>query len=335
MLNPRLSQFRYGDSVRQLHARYGSLDPSALSVLWQLFLEIKNPLEESPLLPTLRNLLPDAEQDRGIGHQAGWLRTVFPAEEVRLPLVAFRKGALSFYIEAAALRVDTRTKMRTIRRQLQTLGGRLARVKNLSGRENESQAIATEIKQQRYELKRLRHWPRLDDPQLWWHWTMVQAYEYLPRTEAKNRVSPLHVKQLCQWLSVSEIGLICTPAAIKAARRRFSGRDWLDNQYPTYLATPRRPTQSSVISLEHEGSLSPEGDRDPIQFTCHVCHFTTTGTLLTLGKHLREQHQIQLEHVELSETEQVIRKKGTEEILAAWQELTQTSEHRKIRGSGP
>ena len=297
MLNPRLSQFRYGNSVRQLHARYGSLNPSARSVLWQLFLELKNPLEESPLLPTLRNLLPDPEQDRGIGHQAGWLRTVFPAEEVRLPLVAFRKGALSFYIEAAALRVETRTKVQAIQHRLQVLGGRLAREKSLPGRHDAQESIATEIEHGQRELKRLRHWPKLDHAQLWWHWTMVQAYECLPRTDGKKRVSPLDVKQLCQWLSVPEIGLECTPAAIKGARRRFKGRDWFGNQYPTYLATPRGSESSSTMGPEYQVASLSEGDKDFIRFTCHLCRLSTTGTLLTLGKHLREQHRIQPEHV--------------------------------------
>ena len=247
MLNPRLARFKHGDSVRQLHTRYGSLDQSALSIMWQLFLERDNPLGESLLLPTLRTLLSEGKGDTGTARQPSWLRTVFPADEVRLPLMAFRSGALSLYIEAAARRVDTHAEVQAIQRRLQGLGGRFARVKHLPGRDDEQQAIAAEIEQQRQELKRLNHWPKLHDPQLWWHWAMVRAYECLPRTRSTRRVSPLHVKHLCQWLSVPEIGLVCTPATIKAARRRFAGRDWLDNSYPTYLATPRPPKESSEM----------------------------------------------------------------------------------------
>lgn len=322
MLNPRLTRFRYGDSVRQLHARYGSLDPSTLWIMWQLFLERENPLGESPLLPALRTLLPEDKADTGPAGQSSWLRTVFPKDEVRLPLMAFRNGALYLYIEAAALRVEIRTEVQAIQRRLQGLGGRLARVKHLPGRDDEPQAIAKEIEQQQEELKRLDHWPKLHDPQLWWHWAMVRAYECLPRTTSRTQVSPVDVKLLYHWLSVPEIGLGCTLATIKAARRRFAGRDWFGDSYPTYLATPRPPKESSEMDSQNVTGTTPDEDEDPIRFTCHLCQITTTGTLLTLGKHLQEQHRIQLEHVELSKAEQVMQRKATEEILATWEELT-------------
>ncbi|MDR4469844.1 MAG: hypothetical protein MRJ68_16365 [Nitrospira sp.] len=322
MLNLRIARFRHGDSVRQLHTRYGSLDPSALWVMWQLFLERENPLGESPLLPALRTLLPEGKTDKDIVHQSSWLRTVYPADEVRLPLVAFRNGALYLYIEASALRVETRTEMRAIQRRLQGLGGRFARVKHLSRRADEEQAILAEIEQQQQELKRLDHWPKLHDPQLWWHWAMVRAYECLPRTTSRRRVSPVDVKQLCEWLSVSEIDLVCTPATIKAARRRFKGQDWLGSQYPSYFPTPRGSAETSVMDPQNETDTTPDADEDPIRFTCHLCQLSMTGTLLTLGTHLRVQHRIQLKHVELSKAEQVMQRKATEEILATWEELT-------------
>ena len=324
MLNPRLTRFRHGDSVRQLHARYGSLDPSALWVMWQLFLERENPLGESHLLPALRTLLPEGKAHTGPAGQSSWLQAVFPEDEVRLPIVAFRKGALYLYIEASALRVETRTEVRAIQRRLQGLGGKLARVKHLAGRDDEQHAILAEIEQQQQELKRLDHWPKLHDPQLWWHWSMVRAYECLPRTGSRRRVSPLDIKQLCQWLSVPEIGLDCTPATIKAARRRFKGQDWLGSQYPSYFPTPRGSAETSVMDSQNETDTAPDADEDPIQFTCHLCHGSKTGTFLTLGKHLLEQHRIQPEHVKVSEAEQVIRKQETEEVLATWQELTPT-----------
>ncbi|MBK9949653.1 MAG: hypothetical protein IPP12_21090 [Nitrospira sp.] len=323
MLNPRLARFRHGDSVRQLHIRYGSLDPSALWIMWQLFLERPYPLEESPLLPMLRTLLPDGKADTSTARQSSWLRTVYPADEVRLPLVAFRNGALYLYIEAAALRVETRTEVEAIRRCLQGLGGSLARVKHSHRRDGERQAITAKIEEGQWELKWLQHWPRLDHTQLWWHWAMVRAYECLPRTGSTQRVSPLHVKQLCQWLSVPEIGLVCTLATIKAARRRFAGRDWLGIQYPTYLATPRQPMQSSGMDSPNESYTSPDEDEDPIRFTCHLCHLLATGTLRQLGLHLQEQHRIQPNRIEVSEAERAIRKKATRAVLSTWQDLTE------------
>ncbi len=334
MLNLRLARFKHGDSVRQLHARYGSLDPSALSIMWQLFQERPHPLEESPLLPTLRTLFPEGRADTGTAHPPLWLQTVFPKDEVRLPLMAFRNGALYLYIEAAALRVDTRTKAKAIQRHLQGLGGRFARVKHLPGRDDEQRAIAKEIEQQQQELKRLDHWPKLHDTQLWWHWAMVRAYECLPRIRAGTRVSPIDVKHLCQWLSVQEIGLACTLAVVKAARRRFAGRDWFGDSYPTYLATPRPPMESSEMDSQNETDTTLEGDEDPIQFTCHLCHTTRAETLHTLGLHLREQHRIQPEHVDLSEAEQTIRTKATKEVVATWQELTPTKELGEDEGPG-
>ncbi|MDR4469536.1 MAG: hypothetical protein MRJ68_14780 [Nitrospira sp.] len=326
MLNPRLARFKHGDSVRQLHTRYGSLDPSALSIMWQLFLERDNPSGESLFLPTLRTLLSEGKGDTGTAHPPSWVRSVFPEDEVRLPLMVFRDGALSLYIEAAARRVDTRAEVQAIQRRLQGLGGRFARVKHRPGRDDEQQAIAAEIEQQRQELNRLDHWPKLHDPQLWWHWAIVCAYECLPRIRAGTRVSPVDVKHLCQWLSVPEIGLVCTLATIKAARRRFAGRDWFGDSYPTYLATPRPPKKSSEMDSQNATGTTPDEDEDLIWFTCHLCQIATTGTLLTLGKHLQQQHRIQLDHVELSEVEQVIRKKARQEILATWHELTESKE---------
>ena len=181
MLNLRLTQFPDGGSVRQLHTQYGSVASSLLPMLWQLFLENRNPLEDSRLLPLLRTLFPEGQQDTGTASCPPWLPTLFPAEDVRLPLVAFRNGALFYYIEAAAVRVDARGELRDIRRQLQSLGGKLARLKSLAGREAEQHAIAANMEDLRLELKHLPHWPNLDRPQLWWHWTMVRAYECLLR----------------------------------------------------------------------------------------------------------------------------------------------------------
>ena len=123
MLNLRLTQFQDGGSVRQLHSQYGSLEPSLLPLLWQLFLEKRNPLEDSRLLPSLRTLFLEEQQDMKAASIPSWLSTLFPAEDVRLPLMVFRNGALFYYIEAAAVRVDARRELRDIRRQLQSVGG--------------------------------------------------------------------------------------------------------------------------------------------------------------------------------------------------------------------
>lgn len=107
-------------------------------------------------------------------------------------------------------------------------------------------------------------------------------------------------------------------------------------QRPIYLSlvTPRGSESSSTMGPEHQVDSLREEDKNCIRFTCHLCRLSTIGTLLALGKHLREQHRIQPEDVELAEAEQVIRKKATEEVLAAWQELTETRRPGEDEGSG-
>lgn len=322
MLNVRLTQFPSGDAVRQLHAQYGSLEPSLLRLVWQLFLEHKNPLEASRLLPFLRTLFPEGQQDKGKASVPQWLPTLFPAEEVRLPLVVFRKGALFYYIEAAAVRVEGREELYDIRRRLQSLGGKLARLKGVTGREAEQNAITADIEDLRLELKHLPHWPNLDRPQLWWHWTMVRAYECLSRIGPRQQVSPRHIKLLCQWLSVPEIDLQCTPATIKAARRRFVSRDGFGTSYPTYIGTPRRPMRSETREAEEHTGAASDQTGDSIQFTCHLCHVSKTDTLQGLGSHLQEQHQVRGDTVEIPEEGMLLREKTTHTVLATWQEVT-------------
>ena len=291
-------------------------------MLWQLFLENRNPLEDSRLLPLLRSLFPEGPQDTSEACCPQWLLTLFPAEDVRLPLVAFRNGALFYYIEAATVRVEGRGELRDIRRQLQSLGGKLARLKSLAGRETEQHAIAANMEDLRLELKHLPHWPNLDRPQLWWHWTMVRAYECLPRNGPRKGVSPQQVARLCQWLSVPEIGLQCTAATIKAARHRFVSRDWFGTQYPTYIGTPRWSTPSPTLESDNSTDTSSDQVVESIQFMCHLCHVSKTDTLQGLGIHLQEKHQIREDRVEIPEDGTFIREKTTQTVLATWQELT-------------
>lgn len=320
MLTLRLTSFQDGDSVRQLHAQHGSLESSLLHLLWQLFLENRNLLEDSFLLPSLRALFHDNKQLKSEAYYPLWLTMLFPAEEVRLPLVAFRNGALFYYIEAAAVRVDGRGELREIRRQLQSLGGTLARLNGVAGREAEQQALVAQMEELRRQLRHLPHRPRLDLPQLWWHWTMVRAYESLPRRGTRKQISPQQVARLCKWLSVPEIGLHCTPATIKAARRRFVSRDWFGQQYPTYIATLRKSTRVSTMELETARDAASGQAGESIQFTCHICHVSKTDTLHGLGLHLKEMHQIQEDAVEIPEEGTLICEKATQKVLATWEE---------------
>jgi hypothetical protein len=322
MLNLQLTRFQDSDSVRQLHAKYGSLESSFLSMLWQLFLEHRDPGESSRLLPLLQAMFPTDQQDQGEAYLPPWLRDQFPADEVRLTLVAFRSGALFYYIEAAAVRVDARGELREIRRRLQSLGGKLARLKGVAGRETEQQAIAAQMEDLRLKLRHLPHWPKLDHPQLWWHWTMVRAYESLPWIGLRKQVSPRQVARLCQWLSVPEIGLHCTPATIKAARRRFVSRDWLGHQYLTYIATPRGVHAFLTMEPKEGKDAASEQAMESIQFTCHICGASKMDTLHGLGIHLQEKHQIRGDAVEIPEEGTLIREKATQAVLATWQEVT-------------
>ncbi len=321
MLNPRLTMFQDGDTVRLLHAKYGSLDSSLLPLLWQLFLEDRDPCESSRLLPLLRTMFPTNQPDQDEVRLPAWLWDQFPADEVRLTLVAFRSGALFYYIEAAAVRVDAREELRGIRHRLQSFGGKLARLKGVVGREEEQRAIAAQIADLRLELKYLPHWPNLDRPQLWWHWAMVRANDSLPRFGRRKQVSPQQVARLCQWLSVPEIGLHCTPATIKAARRRFVSRDWFGHQYPTYIATPRGSTRSSSMEPEKNKHTPSEQAMEWIQFMCHICRVSMTDTLHGLGRHLQETHEIWIDDTEIPEEGMLIREKETQKVLATWEEL--------------
>src|SRR5262245_39782757 len=127
---------------------------------------------------------------------------------------------------------------------------------------------------------------------------MVRAYESLPRSGTRKQVSRQQVARLCTWLSVPEIGLHCTPATIKAARRRFVSRDWFGQQYPTYIATPRSSTRAPTMELETTRDAASGQAGESIQFTCHICHVSMRDTLQGLGLHLQEQHQIQGDAVE-------------------------------------
>ncbi len=239
MLNFRLSRFKHGDSVRRLHAKYGSLDQRFLYLLWRLYLEEKDSISATVFLPLLRSLFPEEVHPEWLRKRNRKTRQELVPEEARLTLLAFRSGALYLYIEAAALRVEGRRNQPRIRANLQVLGGRLARLKGRGGSEEERNAIAAKIENLRVELRRIPQWPKLIYPQFWWHWAMAHAYECLPRPRGGRTPPRVDVKHLCEWLSVPEIGLRCTAATIKAARRRFASREWFGRKLPTYLPTPR------------------------------------------------------------------------------------------------
>lgn len=233
--------------------------------------------------------------------------------------MAYRGGALYFYIEAAALRVEGRPEQRKIRQQLQILGGRLARLKGRPDRKEDQDALASEIEAERDKLRRLAKWPKLIDAQLWWHWAMVRGYECLPRRGSrKNKISPRDIRSLCQWLSIPEIGLRCTPAAIKAARRRFAAREWFGRQLPTYLATPRGSVPRATLADDDGALRSQQAVLEKVLFTCHVCDREEVGNLFDIGTHLKTKHGADLTAVEIPEGQTEIRWKGTENVIVSW-----------------
>ncbi len=310
MLNFRLSRFKHGDSVRRLHTKYGTLNQFFLPLLWRLYLEDIPSGESTGFLPILRQLFPEDRQPQ-------WLRERLP-EEARLTLMAYRGGALYFYIEAAALRVEGRRKQPRIRANLQVLGGRLARLKGRGGPEEERNAIAGEIENLRVELRRIPQWPKLIDPQLWWHWAMAHAYECLPRPRGGRTPTRVDVKHLCEWLSVPEIGLRCTAATIKAARRRFASREWFGRKLPTYLATPRGSVPRATLADDPGVLQSQQAVPDKVLFTCLVCDRRWVGDLLDIGTHLETKHGADLTAVDIPEGQTEIRWKGTEKVIVSW-----------------
>src|SRR5713101_672706 len=109
--------------------------------------------------------------------------------------------------------------------------------------------------------------------QYWWHRAMVVAYESLCGARDVQRLSSPLIRQLCQWLSIPEIGLRCTRDTIKAARRRFTQEQRNGSSYLVHTATPR----SKAVSTPNSVSL-PEGGsaRDPMDY-CEICQKPSEG----------------------------------------------------------
>src|SRR5262249_22506375 len=78
------------------------------------------------------------------------------------------------------------------------------------------------------------------DAKYLWHRAMVLAYVSLRSLDDQRRLRVRDIKALCKWLSIPEIGVLCTRDTIKAARRRFVWESHCNGRrYRVYTATPR------------------------------------------------------------------------------------------------
>lgn len=154
-----------------------------------------------------------------------WLRDAFPNDEVRGELLYLREETLYYAIEAAKLEVRTSRGWHHKRNvgDLQTLGGRLARLKKQVSAESEIAQVESEICAQRSRRPRARAKVEelLDLAQYRWHTVMFTVTEYL-RSPGRYALLPSNAIQgLCRWLSFPEIGIRCSLETIRTVRRHF------------------------------------------------------------------------------------------------------------------
>lgn len=247
-----------------------------------------------------------------------WLKQQYP-EDARLELQVFRGGAFYYFIEAAALRVEGREEMPGVRRLLQRLGGMLARLKHRPDREAERRTLSEKLAYQQTYLRVLPRWPKAEGAQFWWHWTIVQASTQLRGHGASGRVSSEEIQRLCHWLSIPKIGLHCTSAVIKAARRRVVTRSWFGQACPTYISTPRGRAHVPPAPNGDEGEDACVNADDRIIMSCRRCDAIQPGTLYDIGSHLQQEHGLTSDMIEVSEsTRQDMCLKETGEVVLSW-----------------
>jgi len=321
MLKLRLGKLKKPDSVRRLHAKYGTLDSRCWSLLWALS-QPNHPLNRVLDVPAqLKQLFPDSQTHDVAAPNPTWLRDLFPDEEVLLRLVAYRSGAFAYYIEAAALRLEGRERIFSIKRFLQALGGKLARLRAKPNQEDAERTLQEDIGNFRAEIDWLERFPNLYGVQLWWHLAMVSVYEWLANPQHRPQIPHLTLSRLCAWLSIPEIGLVCTPATIKAARRRWKGRDWFGQRYPTYIPTPRRERVLSKGLPREELIAEDSAQESRVRFTCRLCQTEQEGTFQEMGAHLRTHHEVNEDAVEVASERKEIYLKSTGATIVSWKDV--------------
>lgn len=150
-------------------------------------------------------------------------------------LVSQRNIAFYYYIQKAAMKRRIKRTAPTRIKELQSLGGRLARLKNQQEMKDQKKKIEAEIQSWRGTAKQLKKQPDayMTEAQFYWHYTIVLLYESFP--VRRFRRPSWAIQEICRFMSIPEIGLNCTRDVIKAARRRFKEEEYEDGiKYFTY-----------------------------------------------------------------------------------------------------
>ena len=155
-----------------------------------------------------------------LGHESAnpdWLRKWLPEDEARRDLVDLRYQAFYDYIDLAALMARLRRNRPRVVTELRSLGGRRGRHRGSVHEER----INSQIAIQQWRLKRGRRLPDMLWAQFCWHLGMVLTYWVLRSKRDRTRLPGPVLARICQWFSIPEIGLLCTPNTIKGAHRYF------------------------------------------------------------------------------------------------------------------
>jgi hypothetical protein len=247
------------------------------------------------------------------GNCPDWLRDAFPNDEVRRELLYLREEALYYAIEAAKLEVRTSRGWHHKRNvgDLQTLGGRLARLKKQASAESEIEQVESEIRDQRSRRPRARAKVEelLDLAQYRWHTVMFTATEYLRSPGRYAFLPPKAIQDLCHWLSFPEIGMLCTHDTIKAVGRHFPIDRRNGKSYRVY--------QHQILRNEKDLLEDRPLEEEFLKgiFKCSLCGLSMEGA--TIGHHLTEVEHIPSELVGVTQDPFELYRTDTDQTLAA------------------
>jgi hypothetical protein len=208
-----------------------------------------------------------------------FLCKTFPDPETRSKVIQFRKEVFARFIffvtrqaaysgnryqlqrqrqflHAAGVKLSPIVNKREIVAQLQALGGKKARLHAQSIREKNgylfgsrlyqsgilSWKIEKEIRSLKALLKIYESNHLLDVEQSYWHYLMVVCYTCLPAYGLTSKRRS-YIRPLCNWLSMPEIGLRCTPNTIKAAFTRTQDK----GKFNQFIRASLTKTRSGIF----------------------------------------------------------------------------------------
>jgi hypothetical protein len=150
------------------------------------------------------------------GEESDWLVKLISDGQERSHLVFERNSALHAFINLPKGEKE-------VIRELRSLGGRKARLKNQRQGRSELPKVEMYIAYLRGQMKNRQLVKRLT-AQLPWHYVAVLIYEFLHCSKKRKSAD---IEKLCQWLSIPELRLKCTRDTIKAVRKRivFNGSE--------------------------------------------------------------------------------------------------------------